>query len=70
MILSFAQKKEYRIGRSQQADICDKTDPYVSRINSLIAQRQDRIYIKDNDSKHGTGVRVGHQLRLSPAHSS
>jgi hypothetical protein len=37
MILSFAKKKELTIGRSSTADICDKADPFVSRINSIIS---------------------------------
>jgi len=38
MILSFAEKKKYKIGRSKEADICDKADPLISRINSLISE--------------------------------
>lgn len=36
IVLSFASKKEFKIGRSQNADICDRADPFISRINSLI----------------------------------
>jgi hypothetical protein len=45
MILSFAEKKKYKIGRSKEADICDKADPLISRINSLISEVDGTFFV-------------------------
>jgi hypothetical protein len=45
MILSFAEKKKYKIGRSKDADICDKADPLISRINSLISEVDGKYFM-------------------------
>lgn len=39
MILSFSNKKEFKIGRSKEADISDTSDLFISRINSIISYR-------------------------------
>jgi hypothetical protein len=39
MVLSFANREEFRVGRSHLADVSEQADPFVSRINSTIAYR-------------------------------
>lgn len=39
MILSFSNKKEFKLGRSKEADISDTSDLFISRINSIISYR-------------------------------
>lgn len=40
MVLSFSKKKEYKIGRSHLADVTDKSDLLVSRINTTITYKE------------------------------
>lgn len=73
MILSFSNKKEFKLGRSKEADISDTSDLFISRINSIISYRyskvniySDRLWIRDNQSKHGTGIVISNKITLSP----
>lgn len=75
LVLSFSKKSEFTIGRGRQADISDTGDLFVSRLNSIISFREgiivlnlDKIWIKDNKSKHGTGVMLNKSLPLCPKH--
>lgn len=66
MILSFSNKKEFKLGRSKEADISDTSDLFISRINSIISYRYDRLWIRDHESKHGTGIVICNKISLSP----
>lgn len=43
MVLSFCKKKEFKLGRSKQADISDTSDLFISRINSIISYRYSNV---------------------------
>lgn len=45
LILSFAKKEEFKIGRSKKADISDSADLFISRLNSVIACRYSKSYV-------------------------
>lgn len=58
VILSFSQKSKYKIGRAQDIDVRLTIDNSISRKNTSLMLKDDKIYIKDIDSKHGTYVRA------------
>lgn len=57
LILSFADKKEYEIGRGK-VDIPLEIDASISRKNTAIEYKKDKVFIRDLGSKHGTYIRV------------
>jgi hypothetical protein len=64
-ILTFNQKEAYTFGRSTKADICDKNDRCISKVNSKIFYKgstslliSERLMIKDLESTHGTFMKV------------
>ncbi len=58
LILSFADKKKYTIGRGQGVDIPLEIDSSISRKNTALEMKNNKIYIEDIGSKHGTYIRI------------
>jgi pSer/pThr/pTyr-binding forkhead associated (FHA) protein len=55
--MSFAEKKSYTIGRLH-VDIPIEMDNSISRKNTIIEMKKNKIYIDDIGSKHGTYIRI------------
>lgn len=56
-VINFEFKKQYTVGRRVTNDIT-VSDISVSRAQSSITLRNDKIYVEDLDSKFGTFVKI------------
>ena len=68
-VINLDFKKEYTIGRRVTNDIT-VSDISVSRAQSSIKLKNNRIYVEDLDSKFGTFVKVSGLFDLTPYHNS
>jgi hypothetical protein len=58
IILSFADKDKYLVGRGKNTDIPLVIDNSISRNNSYLQMKDGKVFLEDAGSKHGTYVRV------------
>ena len=56
-------KDNITIGR-QNADVCEPEDQWLSTPHALIERRDDKFFIKDANSQHGTFIRVLDTMEL------
>jgi len=56
-VLNFDQSKEYTVGRRVTNDIT-VSDISVSRAQSSLRLKKDKVYVEDLDSKFGTFVKI------------
>ena len=56
-MIDFDYKKEYSVGRRVTNDIT-VSDISVSRVQSILKLKGNKLYVEDQDSKFGTFVKI------------